>query len=154
MIERISNSYQVLVTVPVADAFAGTLNTDIVNVQGHGVKFTIGKGAGATGTSTITVSACDDTTPSNTTDVIFWYRAMTTLGTWGAWTAATATGFTTTAGANQMYEVYAPGDVLGATGYGYARLNAVEVANDPVTGYVVAEVINTRYSTQSSTLLT
>jgi hypothetical protein len=154
MTVKISNFYKVSLLDPIADAFAGTLNTDIVNCQGHGVVFTIGKGVGATGTSTITISACDDVTPSNTTDVIFWYRAMTTMGTWGDWTAATATGFTTTAGSSQLYECYVPADVLGASTYGYARLNAVEVVDNPVLGYVLAEVVNTRYSTQTATLLT
>jgi len=148
---RISNSYTVSVLDAIADAFAGTANTLVVQAQ-LGVKFLIHKGVGATGTSTITISACDDVTPSNTTDVIFWYRAMTTMGVWGDWTAATVAGFATTAGSSQLYECYVPSDVMGASTYKYARLNAVEVVDSPVLGGVLAEVF-TRYSTQTATLL-
>ena len=64
---------------PVADAFAGTAATDIVEcMSAVGVVFDIVKGVGTTGTSTITVLACDDTTPSNSTAVAFMYRASTT----------------------------------------------------------------------------
>jgi len=138
---------------PIADAFNGTVNSDVDEVLGHGVLFTIGKGVGATGTSTVTVDACDDFTPSNTTAVIFWYRAMTTMGTWGDWTAATVAGFTTTAGSSQLYEVFAPADVIGATGYPNARLHLVEVVSSAVLGYVLAEVAPTRYATQTVSLL-
>ena len=78
---------------PVADAFSGTVNTDIFEAWGHEVVFIIYKGVGATGTSTITVDACDDTTPTNTSAVAFRYRTCTTGDTWGNWTTVAATGF-------------------------------------------------------------
>ena len=154
MPNRLSNEYYVSVLDPVADFSDTAVSTDIVAVYGGGVNFIIGKGVGATGTSTITVDACDDTTPSNTTAVIFWYRAMTTMGVWGDWPAATAAGFTTTAGSSQLYEVHVPVDVVAALGYGYARITMTEVVDDPVLGYVLAVVEPTRYSTQTATLLT
>ena len=150
----VDDLHAVPVLYPVADAFAGTMNTDIVRVRGEGVLFVITKGVGTTGTSTITVDACDDVTPSNTTAVAFMYRISTTPDTWGDWTQATATGFTTTAGSNQMYEVYCPADELAAAGYGYARLTAVEVANDPVLGGVNAYIVNPDYVVQPATVLT
>lgn len=120
---------------PVADAFSGTVATDVVSLENyHEVGFLIYKGVGTTGTSTITVEACDNFTPSNTTAVAFRYRACTSGDTWGAWTAATAAGFTTTAGSSQIYQVQVSADDLAATGYPNARLKAVEVVNDPVLG--------------------
>lgn len=138
---------------PVADAFDGTVATDIFEVWGEGAIFLIHKGVGTTGTSTITVLACDDTTPSNTTAVPFWYRASTTGDTWGAWTAATTAGFTTTAGSSQMYEIRVPADVMASTGYGYVKLVATEVANDPVLGGIMCGVYGLRYETQPESLI-
>lgn len=139
--------------VPVADAFAGTVYTDIFEVQGEGALGLIFKGAGATGTSTITVEACDDVTPSNSTAVAFMYRAATTLDTWGAWTQATTAGFATTAGANQMYQVYVPAAELASEGYGYVRLKAVEVVNSPVAGCIACAVVNPRTQPQPVSLI-
>ena len=42
--------------VPVADAFAGTVTSDVVKVSDyHNVRFILYKGVGTTGTSTLTV---------------------------------------------------------------------------------------------------
>ena len=123
---------------PVADAFDGTKRSDVHNMKNyHGCTFLIYKGVGTTGTSTITVNACDDTTPSNRTAIPFRYRANTSSDTWGTVTVATATGFVTTAGSNHMYEIIVDGDELGDTGYGYVELTAIESANDPVLGGVL-----------------
>ena len=44
---------------PVADAFSGTVTSDVVECWGGGVLFVVYKGVGATGTSTCTCSrAC------------------------------------------------------------------------------------------------
>lgn len=142
------------VLYPVADAFAGTINTDIVKGDAEGVLFEITKGVGATGTSTITIDACDDVTPSNTTAVAFMYQISTTPDVWGAWTQATNTGFTTTAGSNQMYWIYVPKSALAAAGYAYARLTGVEVANDPVLAGVTAYQIKPNYAPVGVTKLT
>ena len=143
------------VLYPVADAFAGTVNTDIVNCESAvGVLFQITKGVGATGTSTITIDACDDVTPTNSTAVAFRYRTSTTPDTWSTWTEATATGFTTTAGSNQLYEVFVPASELAAQCYGYVRQTATEVVNNPVLGGVNAAVVCPRYQPVPATLLT
>ncbi len=140
---------------PVADAFAGTVTTDVVNCESaRGVLFQITKGVGATGTSTITILAADDVTPTNTTAVAFRYRTSTTPDTWGAWTEATSTGFTTTAGSNQMYQCFVPASALAEQGYGYAQLQAVEVVNNPVVGCINIAVVGPRYQPVPATLLT
>ena len=123
---------------PVADAFSGTVRSDVVRGGNHrSVTFLIYKGAGATGTSTITVVANDDVTPSNDTAIPFKYRACTTGDTWGALTDATTTGFATTAGSSQLYEIIVDTDELGDTGYKYLSLKAVEVVDSPVLGGIL-----------------
>lgn len=123
---------------PVADAFAGTVTTDVVSMKNHSkAVFLVYKGAGATGTSTITVEACDDFTPSNTTAIPFRSRRCANSGdTQGDVTARAAAGFATTAGASEVYVIEVNAEDLAGTGYSNVRLKAVEVANDPVTGGV------------------
>lgn len=138
---------------PVADAFSGTVYSDVVDVQGEALWALIYKGVGTTGTSTITVQACDDTTPSNTTAVTFWYRASTSGDTWGAWTAATTSGFTTTAGSSQLYQIWVAADVVAATGYGYARVKAVEVVDSPVLGGILLGVFNPHFLPTNASMI-
>lgn len=139
--------------VPVADAFTGTVATDIFEVWGQGALFIRHDGAGATGTSVVTVLACDDTTPSNTTAVAFMYRVCTTGDTWGDWTQATSAGFTTTAGANQMYQIYVDAAVLAEVGYGYVKAVFTESVDNPVTGGVLCAVVDLRYGEQPESLI-
>lgn len=138
---------------PVADAFDGTVNTDIFELWGREALFMIYKGVGLTGTSLITIDACDTIVPGATTAVPFRYRICTATDAWGAWTAATAAGFTTTVGSSQMYEIRVDAADVGAAGYGYVRLTAVEVANNPVLGGVLAGVCGLRYREQPESLI-
>jgi hypothetical protein len=118
---------------PVADAFDSTVYSDVVNMSKfERVVFAVYVGVGATGTSTLTVQACDDTTPSNRSAVPFYYREITTGDTEGAITAAAAAGFTTTPGSSKLVLVEVREDALASSGYGYVQLKAVESANSPV----------------------
>ena len=140
---------------PVADAFAGTTYTDIVNMEEHDtVTFVIFKGAGDTGTSTITVQACDDTTPSNTSAVAFRYRLTTGGSNPGAITTATTSGFATTAGASQLYEIEVRAEDLLSSGYSYVRLKAAEATDDAVLGGVLIVMDNPRWANSPTTATT
>lgn len=122
----------------VADAFSGTVYSDVVNVKNlHRVLFLLHAGVGATGTSTITVEACDDVVPTNVSAIPFHYRQILSGDTEGALTAATAAGFATTAGSSKLAAVEVREDALAASGYGYVRLKAVEVVDSPVLGGIV-----------------
>lgn len=124
---------------PVADAFAATVSSDVINCKNlDSVEFLIYKGVGTTGTSTITVEACDDVTPTTTSAVAFYSQAITTGDTAGALTARAAAGFDTTAGSGQIYRIYADVSALAASGYGYIRLKCVEVVDSPVVGCIIA----------------
>ena len=144
--------------VPVADAWddsGGAVTTDVVEVRSAvGLFALIHKGAGATGTFLVTALACDDATPTTTAAVAFWYRVCTTFDTWGAWTHATTAGFTSTAGANQMYQIFVPAAEVAANGYGYCQLSFTEPVDNPCTGGVALGVIQTRYQDTTTTMLT
>ena len=130
----------------VADAFSGTVYSDVISMKEHKtIVFLVHKGVGATGTSTITIQACDDVTPSNTSAVPFRYQEITSGDTAGAITDATTAGFTTTAGSSQLYAIYVDASDLASSGYGYVRLKAVEVANDPVLGGIIAILDDAKY---------
>ncbi len=66
---------------PVADVFDTTQYSDVVHLKDHhNCLFTVYIGVGATGTSTFTVEACDDVTPSNTSAIPFHYRQTAASG--------------------------------------------------------------------------
>ena len=131
--------------VPVADAFAGTVYTDIINMQDFGnISFILQGGAGAVGTSTITVEACDDVAASHVSAVPFVYQECISGDTFGARTKASS--FATAAAANKIYKIDVDAEALAASGYGYIRLKAVEVVNDPVTGGVLAILTEPKYA--------
>ena len=128
------------------DIFNGDPATDVINMSNWDrATFMIQKGAGAVGTATITVESCDDVAPSNTTAIPFKYRACVVADTFGAWTDATAAGFTTTAGADQIYEISVEASALSGTDK-YVRMKMTEVANDPCDGGVSAILTNPRYA--------
>ena len=151
--QSVSKRHAIPVLYPVADALAGTVTSDVVEVMGEGVLFEITKGVGATGTSTITVLSCDDVTPTTTAAVAFMYRISTTPDVWGAWTQATTAGFALTAGSDQMYQVYANAQNLAANNYGYAQLSAVEVVDSPVAAGINAYIENSRYADVPNSLI-
>jgi len=120
---------------PVADAFAATVRSDVVNMENlDRVLFLVLAGVGATGTSTFTVEASDDVVPTNVTAVPFSYRQILTGDTEGALTRAAAAGFTSTAGSSKLIAIEVDASDLGPTGYGYVSLKCVEVVDSPVLG--------------------
>lgn len=133
---------------PVADAFDGAnVASDVVDMQNYGkVVFVCFTGAGATGTSTLTVEACDNTTPSTTSAVPFTSRTYANSDVPGVVTARAASGYATTAGANRIEVCEVDTEALLASGYRYCRLKAVEVADDPVLGGILILLLDPRYS--------
>lgn len=148
------NLHMVNALPPVADAFASTVTSDVIKVDGHGIEFLVYRGVGTTGTSTLTVLACDNVTPSNTTAVVFWYKAITSDPGDTSWTLATTAGFTTAAGSNAMFRIWVPADVIGATGRAYAQLKAVESVDGAVLGGILAIIHEPRYQPQEVTVIT
>jgi len=119
------------------DFLDGTVDTDVVNLGKYEkAMWIIQKGAGATGTTVVTVDSCLDVTPTASTAIAFNYWVCTTGDTYGDMQTATATGFTTTAGANQVYKVEVNAAELSDT-HKYARLVCTEATNDPCDGSIV-----------------
>lgn len=101
-----------------------------------------------TGTATITVLAASDTSGTGATAVPFFYRKKTTAVTsdaWGNVTAATASGFTTTANENTQYEIDVDPAAL-PDGKNFVALKLTETVNDPVDGAVLGVVVRPRYA--------
>ncbi len=137
---------------PIADAFAGTIASDIVDVKGYDhLTFLVygGVNTGGTGKSTWTVLACDDTTPSNTHAIPFRYREMTTPDSFGALTDATTSGFTNTADSGFLLAIEVDVKEIAHTGYHYAKLVGVEATDDPVVGCILAILSKSRYAQAS-----
>lgn len=123
---------------PVADAFSGTVASDIIDMADfERIAFVQITGVGTTGTSTVTVEASDDVSASNVTAVAFYSRSITAGDVESVITARAATGYATVAGSNRIEIAEVREDVIGATGYHYVRAKYVEVANDPVLGGIL-----------------
>jgi hypothetical protein len=145
-----------VVNVLVPASRAMNTSTSVINLKGYaGCSFLIQKGAGAVGTATITVAACDDTTPSNSTAIAYKYRRMvaaTNANAWGTLTDAAATGFVTTAAADDMYEIVVDPDAVGkasvngAVGYSYVRLTMAQVDATATLNGITAILSKARYA--------
>ena len=140
---------------PNADAFDGTVYTDVFKVLGEGAVFLVWYGTNAvSGASVMTVNAADDVTPNNETAVAFMYRVSTTFDTWGAWTQATVAGITVGASADSMWEIYVPASEFASEGYAYCRAVFIESVNQTADGMCLAGVVNPSYKVQPFTLIT
>lgn len=135
----IDGQYYATALTPVADALSGTATTAEFDLSKFGkLFFVIQKGAGGTGTSTITLIGSDDASPPNSGAVPFKYREVLTGDLQGEIKQATATGFTLTAGANQVYVIEADPAEFGKDGYRTVHLQAVEVVDGAVLAGILA----------------
>lgn len=122
---------------PVADAFTGTVSTDVVDMSEFSrLVFVFYGGVGATGDSTVTIEACDDVVPT-TTSAIAYYSREDHAGDEGAITARASTGFIPTAGSSRIAAFEVREDALAASGYRYVRAKFVEDTDSPVLGCVL-----------------
>lgn len=139
-----------------SDYTNGNPATDVINMENwNRVVFVVAKGAGATGQATITVESCDDAVPTNTQAIPFyWRKSVGGTDTFSEWALASSTGITTSAGADQVYEITVTDDML----YGdhkYIRLQFTETNSDACNGAVVAILFQPRQAdpTNSPTVL-
>ncbi len=128
---------------PSADIYADNTKTEVIDMTNYErCTFLLYQKTSTsnTGKATITVEKCDDATPSNSKAIAFNYRKNESAGTadtLGDLTAATASGFSTTANKTAVYVVEVRADQLSAD-YPYVRLVCTEATNDPVIGSIVA----------------
>lgn len=133
---------------PVADALSGTVYTDVIKaIDYHTVRFILQKGVGTTGTSTLTIEACDDAAGNNPVAVTFNYQKYDNADDVpDDVQAATTAGFTTTAGSNHLYVLEVETQRLGNKKW--LRMKAVEVVDSPVLAGVLVELLKPRYARQ------
>jgi hypothetical protein len=131
---------------PVANALAGTTYSTVVNVKAYQTaRFVLYKAAGVTGTATLTLEACDDASGANPVAVPFYAQSYIGGDDVPADVVArSAAGFTTTAGASQLYVLEVPTDRLPA-GKSWLRMKSVEVVADPVLAGILIELSMPRY---------
>lgn len=106
--------------------------------------FILSEGAGGTGTTTITVVACTDTSATSPTAIPFRYRLMGTQDTWGATTAVEATGYATVAGANKMIAIDVNAEELTAD-KPYVAVTMTELVDAACVGSMVIICKEARY---------
>lgn len=142
------------------DIFENNPATDVINLENaQGCLFAIytGNNAGS-GAATITIEACDNVTPSNTTAIAFKYQTIS-ADVQGSVTWATSSGLAAVGAANTVYlfevdaATVAKASVNGATGNKFVRLKATETQSDAVDGAITAMLIGLRYQPLSATQL-
>jgi hypothetical protein len=141
--------HTVIGLAPVANAFAGTVSSQAVNMAlWDKATFDYIKGVGATGTATLTVEVCTDAAGSNPTAIPFTYRSYATASSDVPTitpTLATSAGFTTTAGSAQVYVIEVDSQNMTAATGSYIRLKSVEVAASAVLGGIMIHLANPTY---------
>lgn len=131
-----------------ADTYDTSQVSDYISLKNYNsIMFVLMHGTGTTGTATITVAMASDASGTGATNIPFSYRRVTAVATSdveGAMTAATASGFTTTAGSDQMYIIEVNGEELDNDKM-FVALTATEVVNSPVKGAWLAILGEARY---------
>lgn len=121
---------------PVADAHAGGVATDIIDMSAFTrLVFLVYRGVATGGTAapTYTVDACDDTSASAHTAIPFYYRKDG-----AAEAVALAAGVQAAAGSSKIDLIEIHESALAPSGYKYVRLAIAETVNDPVVSGVIA----------------
>ena len=138
----------VMALEPNADRYDGTPTSDVIAMKHYRhVTFILQEGAGGTGTVKIEVEECTSSAAAGNTAIAFNYRVASSGDTFGALTAATSAGFTTTAGANKQVLIEIDAAEL-SDGSPFVRLQLTEVANDPCDAGIVAICSEPRYSAE------
>jgi hypothetical protein len=132
---------------PAADRWNTSPTTDSISMANHDkLTFLVYQSGGTTGNATITMLASATSTPSGSTALPFRYRKMTTGASdvMGDVINATASGFTTTANEDAIYELEIDSSEL-PEGQPWVHLVCTEATNDPVNGCVIALLSEPRY---------
>jgi len=138
-------------SAPVADWIGADYNSDIVNMRDWSDAYFVAiHGAGGTGTTTFTMESCDDVSATTATAIEFEYKRITgSADTDSGWTAATTTGFTTTANANDIYIMHARAEDLYSTNQ-FIRLDGADVDSTAVLGGCLIILDGGRYGSGSA----
>jgi hypothetical protein len=140
---------------PVADAFSGSVYSDVICVKNwRKVMGVIVKGVALSATATITVEAGDAASPTTVTAIPFKYRAITSGDTVGALTDATAAaGFATTAGSSQLYLIEIDCAQLAGLGLNWIRIKSAELVDSPALGGMLLILTEPRKSVDTDNVI-
>lgn len=135
---------------PSSDIYNTNPSSDEVNMENYArAAFVLHQQtAGSnTGTATVKLQACADASGTSAEDIAFTYRKIPTgtSDTLGAETAATTSGFTTTANEHAVYICEVDAQALPA-GKAFVRMKLTEVVNDPVIGSVLIYLYGSRFA--------
>lgn len=143
-------------TAPGTDIYAGGITTDVFNMANfHCGAFVMFQGAieDAGISNLVTLLACDDTTPSNTSTMAFRRRSYTaSTDAWGAMGTVAAAGYnfnSNNAVANGIHIVEFTADEVfadGGNGYTYVQLSVAETANKTVAGGILFFGLDPRHN--------
>ncbi len=123
---------------PSVDIYNGDPASDVYNMEKYNrIAFLVLHGTGATGTATFTVESCSSIAGANPEAIGFRYSEGTAAGVLTAQQVATASGFTLTAGSDQIFVIEVEDTEL-VEGKPFVRLQATEVVDSPVIGSVSA----------------
>jgi hypothetical protein len=142
--------------VPVADAFAGGVSTDVISLANYNrVTFVIITGAREdTGISNlVTVEACSDAAAGTAVAMPFYRQSLpwsTTVDTWAAPALVAATGYNFTlnnTASNCVHICEVTADMVSAAvaGYSFVRCTIAETANKTITAAVLVILSEPRY---------
>ncbi|MET0154749.1 MAG: hypothetical protein ABW189_01410 [Rickettsiales bacterium] len=135
---------------PAADALSGTKTGDWLNMKFYQKLLAVlllGDATGGTATHTVTVQAASDASGSNAEAIPFTYRRVANTASSdvpGAVTQATASGFVTNAGDNQLYQIEIDAADL-PDGKPFVAVKSVEATDDPVVAALVYVLGAARY---------
>lgn len=139
------------------DMFDGGWAGDVISMaNADSAVFLIVTNANASGgQASVYVNACDDTTPTTTAKISFYYKEITSGDTQG--TTSETKEFATSTGANCAYVVEVPAAKVAEynTSYEYIQLQVTEKTNQAVDGGVIGFLTGLRFASDAeSTQLT
>lgn len=154
--DLLSNGHVVALFYPVADAFAGGIDTDVICLRDYGkVAFIISTGAieDAGISNLITVKACTDAAKTGATAMPFRSRvclSSTSVDTWSDLVARAATGYNFAAAnpvANAIWYIEVDAEEVSAAlaDAEFVYLSIAETANKTITASGVAVLTEPRY---------
>lgn len=152
----IADHHLITVLYPVADAFAGGVDTDVVGMRDYRrATFFILTGAieDAGISNIITCKACTDNAKTGAVAMAFRYRAQrssTTVDTWGTFASAAAAGYdfavnNAVANAIWMIEVSAEEVSAALADADFVYLSIAETANKTITAGAICVLSDPRY---------
>lgn len=127
---------------PASDLFNTDPGGDVVRGDQHEELYVLLSIVATTGTAVITVEACDDVTPTNTTAIAF---KRSVVGTPGTETDVAAAGFTTATSATSHYLIRIDPANLPA-GKPYFRIKAAEGVDAAVIGQALYIFAKPKYA--------